>query len=78
MAHPEPCPLLFAGVAAGRVPAPAEGRRLRGAGSVGEVECVFDGSDRPLTGSTGNLYRIDADHSCHRMDSRIGISNTLA
>ena len=37
-----------------------------------------DGSDEPMTGSTGNLYRIDADHSCHRMDSGIGISNTFA
>lgn len=37
-----------------------------------------DGSDKAMTGSTGNLYRIDADLSCHRMDSGIGISNTFA
>ena len=30
-----------------------------------------DGSDKGLTASTGNLYRIDADLSVHRMDSGI-------
>ena len=37
-----------------------------------------DGSDKGLTASTGNLYRIDADLSVHRMDSGIGIGNTFA
>ena len=37
-----------------------------------------DGSDKPITGSSGNLWRIDGDGSCHRMDCGIGISNTLA
>ena len=37
-----------------------------------------DGSDKGLTESTGNLYRIDADLSVHRMDTGIGISNTFA
>ena len=37
-----------------------------------------DGSDKGLKASTGNLYRIDADLSVHRMESEIGISNTLA
>ena len=37
-----------------------------------------DGSDKGLTASTGNLYRIDADLSVHRMDSGMGISNTFA
>ena len=37
-----------------------------------------DGSDKPMTGNTGHLYRLDADLSCPRMESGIGISNTLA
>ena len=37
-----------------------------------------DGSDKPLTASTGNLWRIDGDGSCHCMETGIGVSNTLA
>ena len=37
-----------------------------------------DGSDKALTASSGNLYRIDPDLSAHRMETEIGISNTFA
>ena len=37
-----------------------------------------DGSSRPMTESSGNLWRIDGDGSFHCMDSGIGISNTFA
>ena len=37
-----------------------------------------DGSAKPLTASTGSLWRIDGDGSSHCMESGIGISNTLA
>lgn len=37
-----------------------------------------DGTDKPMSENSGNLWRIDGDGSCHRMDSGIGISNTLA
>ncbi len=37
-----------------------------------------DGSARPIEGSTGNLFRIDADMSHHHMESDVGISNTFA
>ena len=36
-----------------------------------------DGSDKGLTASTGNLYRIDADLSAHRMDSEIGTGSSI-
>ena len=37
-----------------------------------------DGTGRPIEGSTGNLYRIDADASFQHIDSGIGVSNTFA
>ena len=37
-----------------------------------------DGSEKAMTESSGNLWRVDGDGSYHRMDSGIGISNTLA
>ena len=37
-----------------------------------------DGSDKPMTESSGNLWRIDGDGTYHCMESGIGISNTLA
>ena len=37
-----------------------------------------DGTEKPMSENSGSLWRIDGDGSCHRMDSGIGISNTLA
>ena len=37
-----------------------------------------DGTGRPIEGSTGNLYRIDANGTHHHMESGLGISNTFA
>ncbi|MDB5759076.1 MAG: SMP-30/Gluconolaconase/LRE-like region family protein, partial [Burkholderia sp.] len=34
--------------------------------------------DRPVKEKTGHLYRLDADHSCHRMASGLIVSNGLA
>ena len=37
-----------------------------------------DGTDKPMSENSGNLWRIDGDGSFHCMDSGIGISNTFA
>ena len=36
-----------------------------------------DGSPAPLAGTTGGLFRVDADGSCHTVLEGIGIANTL-
>jgi len=37
-----------------------------------------DGTGRDLAGTTGNLYRIDADGTATKMDGPFGVSNTFA
>jgi sugar lactone lactonase YvrE len=37
-----------------------------------------DGTGKDLPGTTGNLYRIDADGSVAKMDGPFGVSNTFA
>lgn len=37
-----------------------------------------DGTEKPMSANSGSLWRIDGDGSHHRMDTEIGISNTVA